>query len=106
LTSSDLDTAGDLAVAVDRLVRQVQHWTPARWARDDRGARVHRLLQALADAAADATGEVRRAVPRLDNDLAIPDQLRVLVRDAVQAGVHDQDLIDLVRDTSHAISST
>jgi hypothetical protein len=104
LTSS-VGTA-DLTTAVDRLVRQVQHWTPARWARDDRGARVHHLLQALADAAADATGEVRRAVPRLDNDLAIPDQLRVLGADAAAAGVDSHDLVNLVRETAAAIAST
>jgi hypothetical protein len=103
LTSS---TTPELSAAIDRLVHQVQHWTPARWARDDRAARVHELLQVLADATADADGSVRRPVPRLANDLALPDQLRVLAVDAASVGVDDQNLIDLVRETSTAISSS
>jgi hypothetical protein len=93
--------------AVGRLVNRVLHWTPNRWAKpfaDDspetRAARVHVLAQRLADAAADAEGQPHRRVPRLDNDLAIPDQLRVLVADAAAAGVQDQDLIELVRETA------
>ncbi len=42
---------------------------------------MHTLAQRLADAAADATGEPRRPVPRLDNDLALPDQVTVLAAD-------------------------
>jgi hypothetical protein len=76
-----------LATAVARLVGQVAHWTPARWAKPgaaggaSRADLVHALAQRLADAAADASGEPRRPVPRLDNDLALPDQLRVLGAD-------------------------
>lgn len=94
--SAEIDVSGidvmsdDLAVAVARLVGQVQHWTPARWAKpaEAGGTRadvVHGLAQRLADAAADATGEPRRPVPRLENDLALPDQLRVLCADLVAA---------------------
>ena len=44
------------------------------------------LVQQLADLAADAEGEPPRAVPRLDNDLALPDQLRVVAADLLAAG--------------------
>ncbi len=44
------------------------------------------LAQRLADAAADAEGAPRRLVPRLDNDLALPDQLRALTADVLAAG--------------------
>ena len=50
---------------------------------------VHRLVQEIANLAADAEGEPRRAVPRLDNDLALPDQLRVVAADLVAAGPPD-----------------
>jgi hypothetical protein len=39
------------------------------------------LVQRLADRCADAESLPVRAVPRLDNDLALPDQLRVVVAD-------------------------
>ncbi|MBB5786077.1 hypothetical protein [Jiangella mangrovi] len=45
---------------------------------------VHRLAQALADAAADARGEPRRPVPRL-GDHALPDQVAVTGRDLLDA---------------------
>jgi hypothetical protein len=76
-----------LTTAIGRLVGRVAHWTPARWAKPvaagdrSRADVVHALAQRLADTAADATGEPRRPVPRLDNDLALPDQLRVLAAD-------------------------
>ena len=61
----------------------------------------------MADATADAEGAPRRAVPRLDNDLALPDQLRVVTADALAAGATRPDLLaDLtsaVRTTSSAI---
>ncbi len=79
--------------AVDRLVTQVGHWSTARWASaapvgsGSRADVVHALAQRLADLEAAATGRPSRPVPRLDNDLALPDQLRVLARDLVAAGV-------------------
>ena len=82
-----------LVRATDRLVTQVGHWSPARWAgaaRTGDGSRadvVHALAQRLADLEAEATGRPSRPVPRLGNDLALIDQLRVLVRDLVVAGV-------------------
>ncbi|MEN3611447.1 hypothetical protein AAH979_18035 [Plantactinospora sp. ZYX-F-223] len=83
--------AESLVRQLDLLVRQVGHWTPPRWAAPGpsggpaRADLVHRLVQLLADLGADAAGEPRRPVPRLENDLALPDQLRVVVADLVAA---------------------
>jgi hypothetical protein len=90
-------SADELTVAVRRLVRQVSHWTPSRWAASSasvvrRGDAVHGLVQWLADQAADAEREPRRQVPRLDNDLALPDQLRVVAADLVSAGTDDETI--------------
>jgi hypothetical protein len=46
---------------------------------------VHALVQRLADLSADTEREPRRPVPRLDNDLALIDQVRVLVADVLSA---------------------
>jgi hypothetical protein len=69
-------------------VRRVGHWPAARWAvathgtaTRSRGDVVFELVQRLADIEADACGRERRAVPRLDSDAAITDQLRVMVAD-------------------------
>lgn len=86
-----------LTVAVGRLVGQVGHWTPSRWAASGatgatgasgtpRGDTVHGLVQWLADRCADAEGRARLPVPRLDNDLALPDQLRVVAADLTRFG--------------------
>jgi hypothetical protein len=85
---------GDQLVrAVDRLVNQVGHWTPARWAVPttstgdrSRAEVVHALAQRLADLEADVTGRPEHPVPRLANDLALPDQVRVMTLDLVMAG--------------------
>jgi hypothetical protein len=80
-----------LARQVDLLARQVAHWTAPRWvapATSGNSARadlLHRLVQLLANLAADAAGERRRTVPRLGNDLALPDQLRVVAADLLAA---------------------
>ncbi|MFC6019450.1 hypothetical protein ACFP2T_24980 [Plantactinospora solaniradicis] len=80
-----------LARQVDLLVRQVAHWTAPRWgapATSGNSARsdlLHRLVQLLANLAADTVGERRRTVPRLENDLALPDQLRVVAADLIAA---------------------
>lgn len=82
----------DLGRVVDLLVRQVGHWEAPRWrtpAADGSGSRadaVHRLIQLLADLDAEQEGQPRRPVPRLDNDTALPDQLRVVAADLVAAG--------------------
>jgi hypothetical protein len=80
-----------LTVPVGRLVGQVGHWTPSRWAASGasgvpRGDTVHELIQWLADRCADAEGRDRLPVPRLDNDLALPDQLKVVAADLTRFG--------------------
>ncbi|MEQ4305926.1 hypothetical protein ABNF97_31840 [Plantactinospora sp. B6F1] len=91
-TAEPASPAESLVHQLDLLVRQVGHWTQPRWAAPSPSGGpipadlVHRLVQHLADLAADAAGESRRPVPRLANDLALPDQLRVVVADLVAAG--------------------
>ncbi|WP_433129602.1 hypothetical protein ACQPWW_05075 [Micromonospora sp. CA-240977] len=91
-------SAAELDKAVTLLVRQVGHWEQPRWAavattgNVPRADLVHRLVQELANLAADAEGEPRRTVPRLDNDLALPDQLRVVTADLRAAGAADEVL--------------
>ncbi len=76
---------------MELLVRQVGHWQPPRWAATAEGGNVsradlvHRLVQEIANLGADAEGLTRRSVPRLDNDLALPDQLRVVAADLLAA---------------------
>ncbi|GAB3798985.1 hypothetical protein [Micromonospora zhanjiangensis] len=109
----------ELSRVVGLLVNQVAHWEPPRWAAARAGAGavtppavpggtgphgpgggvsraelMHRLVQRIADLAADAEGEPRRAVPRLDNDLALPDQLRVVATDLIAAGAPAEMLAD------------
>ncbi|WP_428961854.1 hypothetical protein [Micromonospora fluostatini] len=82
----------DLDRAVDLLVRQVGHWQQPRWAATTAGGNVsradlvHRLVQEIANLTADVEGRPRRTVPRLDNDLVLPDQVRVVAADLVAAG--------------------
>ncbi|MFG1868902.1 hypothetical protein [Micromonospora arborensis] len=91
-------SAAELDQAVQLLVRQVGHWQPPRWAavatigNVSRADLVHRLVQEIANLAADAEGEPRRVVPRLDNDLALPDQLRVVAADLVAADPEGETL--------------
>ena len=83
--------AGQLVRAVDRLADHVSHWTPVRWGQPSaspglsRADVVHALAQRLADLEAAATGRETRPVPRLPNDLALPDQVRVMALDLVAA---------------------
>jgi hypothetical protein len=74
-----------LARESGRLVDRVSSWAPPAWsaatALGQRGAVVHRLVQQLADLAADAEGQPHRPVPRLDNDAALADQIRVVAAD-------------------------
>jgi hypothetical protein len=85
-------TERELAREVRRLVDRVSHWTPSRWAASSasgagsRADAFHALVQALADLGADAEGEPRRPVPRLESDLALPDQLRVVTADLLASG--------------------
>lgn len=46
---------------------------------------MYRLVQRIADLAADAEGQPRRLVPRLTNDLALVDQFRVVTADLLTA---------------------
>ncbi|HZD96617.1 MAG TPA: hypothetical protein VE132_00440 [Micromonosporaceae bacterium] len=102
----------ELQRAVDRLVGRVAHWTPARWTKPasdtgiSRAERVHELVQRLADAAADAEGSPRRAVPRLDNDLALTDQLRVVTADVLAASGARPDMLADLASAVRATSST
>ncbi|GAB3645501.1 hypothetical protein [Glycomyces tarimensis] len=64
--------------AIGRVVEGTRHWSPARWSQHRRAEAMHRLVQALADVCADVEGEPRREVPRLGNDLHLPDQLQVI----------------------------
>jgi hypothetical protein len=90
-------TADEFAASVRKLVGQVSHWTPSRWAASSRAVLMYDLVQRLADHTADAEGEPRRPVPRLANDLALPDQLRVVAADALAAGAADETAVALVR---------
>jgi hypothetical protein len=54
---------------------------------------VFALVQELADAGAAAEQRLSREVPRLDNDLALPDQLRVVAADLIAAAPGD-DVLD------------
>lgn len=94
------------------LVQRLRLWTPQRFAAQapdggTRGDLVHHLAQRLADRAADAEGQPRRPLPRLETDLALPDQLAVtaddlaLVTDGAAARratahllLHRRDLLD------------
>jgi hypothetical protein len=98
-----------LGRSVEKLAGQVSHWTPSRWAASSasgptRAEVVHSLVQWLADAGADAEGHPRRPVPRLDNDLALPDQLRVMARDLTATG--DQAAIERARELVAAAAAS
>jgi hypothetical protein len=84
-------TADELVRTLDRLVDHIGQWTPSRWAAStssgagSRAEAVHALVQRLADLEAAATGRADRPVPRLENDLVLPDQVRVMARDLLAA---------------------
>lgn len=92
----DSAAAARLRAAADRFVNRVGDWTPERWAlsaglarqapAQTRADRAYALVQTLADLCADVEAGRRRPVPRLDNDLALVDQVRVMVGDLLQAG--------------------
>jgi hypothetical protein len=107
-------TADELVRAVDRLVDHIGQWTPSRWAASTasgggtRAAAVHALCQRLADLEAGATGRAHRPVPRLDNDLVLPDQVRVTARDLLAADPTPAVLaeaLDAVSATRRALSA-
>ena len=81
------DAAELLAREARSLVERLRLWTPQRWAAaappyGTRGDLAHHLAQAFVT----ATGETDRPLPRLDSDLALPDQLAVTADDLVRAG--------------------
>jgi len=99
---SDAGPRGADAGAQDRLVELLAHeagslvarlrlWTPARWAAaaPPYGTRGDLALH-LAQWFADAAGEAPVRLPRLDSDLALPDQLAVTADDLVRTrpGAH------------------
>ena len=96
----------ELTRLIDLLARQVGHWTKARWAASTepggstRAEVVHALVQRLADLAAAAEGEPRREVPRLENEVALADQLRVVTADLVEAGASDRLIQAAVADVA------
>jgi hypothetical protein len=101
-SASSSESAAALCAAADRFVTRVAHWQPSRWSRPaahpiggdetTRASAVFSLVQRIADLAATAEGCPARAVPRLDNDLALPDQLRVMVADLLLAGPPERTL--------------
>jgi hypothetical protein len=81
----------DAAELFDRearsLVERLRLWTPQRWAaaappHGTRADLAHHLAQSFVTAA----GETDLALPRLESDLALPDQLAVTADDLVRAG--------------------
>lgn len=88
---SGRDPVALLAREARSLVQRLRLWTPQRWAAaapqgGSRADLAHHLAQWLADEAAGLEGGPRRALPRLDSDLVLPDQLAVTADDLVRAG--------------------
>jgi hypothetical protein len=106
-------SADELVRAVDRLVDHIGQWAPSRWTAptaSGAGTRadvVHALAQRLADLEASIAGRPGRAVPRLDNDLVLPDQVRVTARDLLAAHPSEETVeaaVDAVADTRRVLS--
>jgi hypothetical protein len=81
--------AGELlARQAASLVERLRLWTPQRWAAaagsrpGTRADLVHHLAQSFVTRA----GETDRPLPRLDSDLALPDQLAVTADDLARTG--------------------
>ena len=72
------------------LVSRLRLWTPARFSAGaapwgTRADLVHHLAQDLADRAIAVEGGLRRALPHLDSDLGLPDQLAVTADDLARS---------------------
>lgn len=83
-----------LAREAASLVARLRLFTPARWSAalapyGTRADAVHHLAQALAD----AEGQAPVRLPRLDGDLALPDQLAVTADDLVRSGRADGEAV-------------
>ena len=92
-----LDARQLLAREAASLVERLRLWTPARWAAaalpwDSRGDLVHHLASSFVDLA----GEAPTPLPRLDSDLALPDQLAVTADDLVRTSPPDPLALDAV----------
>ncbi|MEU6249277.1 hypothetical protein [Glycomyces sp. NPDC047010] len=83
-----------------RVVEGTRHWSPARWS--PRADAMHALVQEIADIAADAEDRPRRPVPRLPNDLHLPDQLQVVGVDLIEL----EPLSDAHRERTEAAVAT
>ena len=88
------DAAALLPREAASLVARLRLFTPARWSAalppyGTRADAVHHLAQALAD----AEGAAPVRLPRLDGDLALPDQLAVTADDLVRSGRADADAV-------------
>lgn len=88
------DLTALLAREAASLVARLRLWTPARWAAaapvlGTRADVVHHLAQRFADDAAALEGRPVRQLPRLDSDLALPDQLAVTADDLVRGDPPD-----------------
>lgn len=83
-----------LAREAASLVARLRLFTPARWAAEALpwGTRAD-LVHHLASSFVVAAGETAQALPRLDSDLALPDQLAVTADDLVRAGVPSADQV-------------
>lgn len=86
-----------LSTATVRFYGNVSHWTASRWAAElsagvSRADAAYDLVQRIADLAADTEGTPHRQVPRLPNDLALGDQLRVVVADLIAASPSSETL--------------
>lgn len=93
-----MSSPDELRTAAERLLRQISHWAPARFAAPmpsglTRGDRVHQLAQQLADLTATVEAQPRRPVPRLENDTALPHQITVLVEDIARVSTSDADTL-------------
>ena len=92
-----LDPRQLLAREASSLVERLRLWTPARWAAaalpwETRAALVHHLATCFVAAA----GEAPVPLPRLDSDLALPDQLAVTADDLVRTAPPDAVALDAV----------
>lgn len=84
-------SAQALSDATQRFHGDVSRWPRSRWttasASGHRKSDVaHTLVQRVADLAARAEGQPYRAVPHLDGDSTVVDQLKVVVADLLAAG--------------------
>lgn len=98
-----------LRTAAGRFLAKVEHWAQPRWAQPavdgtSRAQVVHALAQRLADLCAAVEGRPAQAVPRLNNDLALPDQVRVMVADLGFARAPD-DVLKAAADDIDAVTA-